>query len=369
MKILIVKTSSLGDLIHVFPVLSYLRQRFPEAQIDWVVERPFASLIEAHPYVNRVISIDTRVWKRALFSRRTWREIRDARRELRTEEYDCVYDLQGNVKSGLVTFLARSACKVGFGPASLPEWPNRFFTNHQYEISLGQNIREDYLSIVKQHLSDKGEGGEKDVDEAVLLLRLSDDERRSIQPYLLDKAILVCPGSAWRNKRMTEEALIALLRGILKNAGGSGETHLLFAWGSDEERACVGRLHEEFLGECESTVMERLSLPALQHVMAHVETVLAMDSLALHLCGTTQTPSLSVFGPSAMNKYKPLGSEHRAYQGKCPYGQQFEKRCPILRTCQTGACIRDLDVGEVLECLGREGREGSEKCPKKDSSI
>ena len=85
-----------------------------------------------------------------------------------------------------------------------------------------------------------------------------------------------------------------------------------------------------------------MSLPLWQHFMYLVDGVISVDSAALHLCGTTTTPSFSLFGPSSALAYRPLGSKHDAFQGTCPYGTTFDKRCPSLRTCETGACLKEV---------------------------
>jgi heptosyltransferase-1 len=79
MKILLIKTSSLGDIIHAFPTLSFLRQKFPDAKIDWVVEKPFAELVKAHPFVNDVLTVDTKGWRKNLISKETWKTVQEAR--------------------------------------------------------------------------------------------------------------------------------------------------------------------------------------------------------------------------------------------------------------------------------------------------
>jgi len=106
MRILLVKTSSLGDVVHNLPVASDVRARFPEARIDWVVEEGFADIPRLHPAVGRVIPVAVRRWRRALFSADTWRELRAFRDSVRAERYDLVLDTQGLIKSAL---LARQA--------------------------------------------------------------------------------------------------------------------------------------------------------------------------------------------------------------------------------------------------------------------
>ncbi len=102
MRILLVKTSSLGDVIHNLPVVSDLRHSFPDAQIDWCVEEAFADIPRLHADVAEVIPIAVRRWRKALGQRATWREIGRFRSRLASADYDVVLDTQGLFKSGLI---------------------------------------------------------------------------------------------------------------------------------------------------------------------------------------------------------------------------------------------------------------------------
>ncbi|MBL8374340.1 lipopolysaccharide heptosyltransferase I [Accumulibacter sp.] len=106
MRILLVKTSSLGDVIHNLPVVSDLRLSLPEAQIDWCVEEAFADIPRLHPAVDQVHPVAIRRWRRQLGSLATWRELGDFRRQLGARPYDFVLDTQGLLKSALITRLA-----------------------------------------------------------------------------------------------------------------------------------------------------------------------------------------------------------------------------------------------------------------------
>lgn len=107
MRILLVKTSSLGDVIHNLPVVCDLRRAFPEAQIDWCVEEAFADIPRLHPAIAAVIPVAVRRWRRTLGQRASWREIGEFRRRLRHTPYDVVLDTQGLLKSGLIARQAR----------------------------------------------------------------------------------------------------------------------------------------------------------------------------------------------------------------------------------------------------------------------
>ena len=102
MRILLVKTSSLGDVIHNLPVVSDLRRSFPEARIDWCVEEAFADVPSMHPGVGQVIPVALRRWRKNLGGLATWREMRDFRRRIGETRYDVVLDTQGLLKSALI---------------------------------------------------------------------------------------------------------------------------------------------------------------------------------------------------------------------------------------------------------------------------
>jgi heptosyltransferase I len=338
-KILIIKTSSLGDIVQAFPALEYLAGKCPQASIDWVVEAPYAELLKAHPCVHSVIQIHTQKWRRSLFSSSTWYEMAALRRQLRVQEYDAVFDLQGNMKSGMVLSQVRSRCKVGFGRKNVSEWPNLLFSTHKVEVTPHQNVRQEYLALAGSffHETPYWEAGKQ-------LLRLSDEQANRVELLLAgapSPKVMVCAGSAWKNKQLPAQTLIAFLRRVQQDL----KCHFLLMWGSEAERAAAQQM-QSALAE-HASVVERLSLPLLQHLMHGCALVIAMDSLPLHLAGTTGTPTYSVFGASSAAKYNPLGEKHAAFQGSCPYGKKFERRCPILRTCATGACIRTLEA-EVL---------------------
>ena len=105
MKILIVKLSSLGDVVHAMPAVQDILQALPMAQIDWVVERGFAPLVQRCTGVSRVIECELRRWRKAPFSHLTRHAWRAFKTELQRESYDAVIDLQGLSKSALVAWL------------------------------------------------------------------------------------------------------------------------------------------------------------------------------------------------------------------------------------------------------------------------
>jgi heptosyltransferase-1 len=346
-KILIIKTSALGDIVQTYPVLDFLRDKFPDAIIDWVIEKPYAEVVQAHPKINNVLCVNTKKWRKGFFNFSKFKEIRDFWRQLRSQSYDVAFDLQGNIKSGLILSQVKSKQKAGFGKHSVSEWPNLFFTDHRFNPPVGGNIRDDYLAIVKEFFCDISLVKFHDV-----VLNISEIQKNVIQSILSnDKClhgpkVIVCPGSAWRNKQLTIECLIAFLSKVQHHL----KCNFLFLWGSSDEKDVVDQLYRQFITH--SLVIDHMCLPMVQNLMIAADLIIAMDSLPLHLAGTTSTPSFSIFGPSSAQKYKPIGVHHHAFQGHCPYGRTLVKRCPILRTCPTGACIRQLSGDELFAEFG-----------------
>lgn len=347
MKVLIIKTSSLGDIIHTFPVVGLIKELFPHSTIDWVVEQPSLELVKAHPNVDRAIEINTKQWRKKWLSGETIQAIKTFKGQLQETEYDVIFDLQGNVKSGIATWLAKSPHKVGFSKERVPEWPNLLATNRRYLPPPEMNIRNEYLYLVQSHFQNFCA-----YDYPGIKLNLTREENAELSKIVQKIQttskipIMICGGSNWKNKQLSEECLESFLELTQKHY----DCQFIFVWGKENEKEIAECLSKKFKS---SIVLNKMSLPLLQHVMYYVKLVIAMDSLALHLAATTSTPTFSVFGASLASKYKPTGKIHVAIQGKCPYGQNFNARCPKLRSCSTGACIRSLTGQAIFDAMPR----------------
>lgn len=330
-RVLIVKTSSLGDIIQAFVVLDDLKKRLPEVLIDWVVEAPYTSIVSAHPLVSRVISLE----KRDL-----WGGIR----RLRKQKYDFVFDLQGNCKSGLVTFFSRGKVKVGYGFSSVREWPNVLTTHKRFNVSKEQNIRLFYLELIERYFKKKVFEHKSDGVQFFI----EEDEKIKIRTIVQNSAkmlrIMICPGSKWINKQLDQRTLVSFLQKIEEVY----EVAFFLVWGGETEKI---QCHEIKANLKEAIVIEKLLLPTWQNLMNEMDLVIAVDSSALHLCATGSTPSFSIFGPTSAAIFKPIGERHVVFQGSCPYGRRFVKQCPILRSCQTGACIREIKAEELFQAF------------------
>ncbi|MDZ4255314.1 MAG: lipopolysaccharide heptosyltransferase I, partial [Sulfuritalea sp.] len=133
MRILLIKTSSLGDVVHNLPVVTDLRRSYPEAQIDWVVEEGFCEIPRLHPGLNRVIPVALRRWRKALLTPATWGEIRSFRSALQEQSYDLVIDTQGLLKSALIARLARGT-RCGYNATAAREAIAARFYDVRFEV-------------------------------------------------------------------------------------------------------------------------------------------------------------------------------------------------------------------------------------------
>ncbi len=293
MRSLVVKMSALGDIVQAFSVLAYLKSLGP---VDWVVEEKFSSLVRAHPLVDRVIAIDSK-------KPSSWNL-----RALRKYRYDAIYDLQGNCKSGLFTLLARGSEKIGFTLKQNAEWPNRLALSKGVKIDPSAPIRNQYRAIVQA----------SDCPPSPLIAE-------EVPPF--DRpTLMICAGSNWQSKRLNTSEWIDLLKPI-------DSAQFLFVWKSEAEKEFALSLQDALGGITRGD----LSLPTWQAVMRCCIGVVSVDSCALHLAVDGGVPAYGFFGPSSGAIYGPEGAY---FQGACPFGETFTKRCPRLRTCQA-PCMRN----------------------------
>ncbi|HZW35300.1 MAG TPA: glycosyltransferase family 9 protein, partial [Candidatus Deferrimicrobiaceae bacterium] len=148
-RILIVKLSALGDVAHALPVIDFLRRVAPGADVDWVVDRRFAGLLDGNPRLRRVVPLDLKRWKREWSTPAARREASAAVAHLREGKYDVAFDLQGNSKSGVITRLSGAPLRYGFDRNGAREAPNLLFTNRKVALRPGdRHVSQKLLRIV-----------------------------------------------------------------------------------------------------------------------------------------------------------------------------------------------------------------------------
>jgi len=330
-KILIVKTSSLGDIIQSLPVLDELKANFPNIEIDWVVEDMHQNLLSFHPLIDLVVT----------FNRH---HLIKFAKKLRRKKYDVVLDLQGNTKSALITFLAKARKKVGFGRKSVTEFLNLLVTTHKYNVSKKMNIQNYYLELVRKHFNTQPLLDRKSLNLAIN----QNDLPKELKLDSHQLKVMVAMNSARKNKELDDTTLIS----FLQKFNSQYRVHLYFVYGSRHEEEKCGYLKNQIGENC--TVLGKMSIPVWQNVMDKMDLIFTIDTSALYLGGTTSTVTFSIFGPTDSRVFRPPG-KHFSAQGTCPYKVKYVKQCPYLRNCQTSACIKKISLeklwNEFQQCL------------------
>jgi heptosyltransferase-1 len=263
-RILFVKTSSLGDVVHNCPAVSDVARNVPGAVIDWVVEESFAEIAALHGSVRRVIPVAVRRWRGDLLSPGTWSEFGRFRRELRGERYDFVIDSQGLVKSALVAALARGA-RHGFARASAREpFAARFYgVRHAVPLALHAVERNRRLAAAALGYAPAG--------ACDYGLRVSGDAPIPVRsPY----ALLLTMTS--REDKLWPEEHWRALGAALEERG----LHCLLPWGSEEERRRCGRIATAIRG---AVVPRRMTLEELARLARGAQRVVGVDTGLAHL--------------------------------------------------------------------------------------
>ncbi len=254
-KILLVKTSSLGDVVHNLPVATDIRRHFPDARIDWVVEEPYAPLVALHPAVRRVIPVALRRWRRRLLGGATWKEIGEFRRLSQTETYDAIIDTQGLVKSAFVARAARGR-RHGFDAGTAREPLAARFYDVTHHIARTQH------AVPRNRL----------LAAAALGYRIDD---------------AVEHGSSRRDKLWAEAGWIELGRQL----AARGLDRVL-PWGSEEERLRSERVARE-LGDASVPPLEPLG--RLAALLAGAAAVVGVDTGLTHLAAALGRPVAAIY--------------------------------------------------------------------------
>ncbi len=329
MKALIVKTSSIGDIIQSFPVIGYLKSKNQDIEIDWVVEERCKELVVNHPCLRKVFVFHKR---KNLFK---------VIREIRKERYDVLFDLQGNAKSSIFTFWAKAKKKVGFSRQSAPEWINVFFTNQRFRVSQTMNIRQQYLSLAQNFFSDIAEDIPNQVQYQ--LSKETQEKAGSLIKPGSDRICVINIGAKWESKHLNVKLLQDLIPKLYENFG------FLFYFITYPDMPMIDSLFD--YAYCYR--LPYLSLLEIYSLLKKADLLISSDSSILHLGEMADIPTVSFFGPSSSFIYKPMGMRHFSFQGRCPHGQIFIKRCKHLRSCQSKACMEKCSIDSVFSYIHR----------------
>lgn len=327
MRILIIKTSALGDIIHALPVLDYLHQVAPGVHIDWVVEEAFLELLSGNPLLDRLITVSFKRWRKSPVASRTLREVGAFRKSLQEREYDLVFDIQGNFKSGLICWLANSKRKIGFSRDNVQEQLNALFTDQKVALlpdDRHATIR--YLRIVSAPFK---------IDPAGLTLTTDihtahDDEAAGqiVSQTGSGPVLLFHTGTTWQTKLWHEAGWISLARNLLTRYPAAT---ILLSWGNEPERETAIRIAQQAGRRVQ--VLERLPLKRFAALLKRVDVVVGGDTGPVHLAAVVGTATVSFYRCTDGSLNGPKGERHVIVQSPLACTKCLKKTCERNEEC------------------------------------
>jgi heptosyltransferase-1 len=347
MRVLIVKISALGDVIHALPALAWLKSADPGMEIDWLVEEGFAPLLEGHPLLRRVHRLGFKRWRRQGWAA-VLKGVRQVLRTLRRENYDLVLDLQGNSKSGLFTLFSGAARRYGFARDGVREWPNLLATSHKVPLKPeDHHISDRSLAVARAAFPGGTEaplaGPMHVIPEASAAVR-----RRLVELDLDRQPLVVLQyGTTWVTKLWPLECWRELVGRLHR------ERHLrpVLIWGNDAEHEACEEIRKA--GESRAVIWPRGTLPELVALLQEADLVVGGDTGPIHIAAAVGTPTVSLFRVTDATRNGPRGEEHIRLQSPLDCSPCLRKACE-----RDAECGHSLEVDTVFDAVVRQlGRE------------
>jgi lipopolysaccharide heptosyltransferase I len=319
-RIAIIKPSALGDIVHALPVLSALRELEPAAHITWVVNHGFESLLQGHPDLNATLPFDRSAFRKGLVS--SLRYARTLANQLRRERFDWVLDLQGLLRTGLMTAATGASRRIGF--ANAREGSRHFYTERIAVPDADAIHAVDRYWKFVDHLG----GGHLTKQfrvpvNAELVAEVERELAALPRPW-----IAVAVGAKWLTKRWTPAHFAAVLNAAQAEHGG---TTIFVGSGEDRELSAeaIRLLHGS---HCDLT--GQTSLPKLAALFSVCDAMLGNDTGPLHLAAALGVPCVAPYTCTKIALHGPYGPMQRyARSTTVPCAGSYLKRCPHGMIC------------------------------------
>jgi heptosyltransferase-1 len=331
MKVLLVKTSSLGDLIHSFPALNDAVTAIPGLSFDWVVEEAFTEVPSWSRHVDKVIPIALRRWRKSPWQ--TWRsgEWRAFVHNLQAREYDLVIDAQGLLKSALTARKALGV-KAGLDQDSAREPFASFFYRRRLPVPKGAHAISRVRRLFALALGYSVPEGEPE-DYGM-------QREKFPTPQISQPFVLFLHGTTWRSKHYPEAQWFALARLAVQSG-----VDVLIPWGNDTEHARADRIAASGNSV---RILPKQSLTELAGLIANARGIIAVDTGLAHLASAFQTPQVVLFGPTQPELTGVLGANQKNLQaaGDCVPCMQHQCRHPESSNGEP-VCFKELSPEQV----------------------
>jgi lipopolysaccharide heptosyltransferase I len=345
-KILIVKTSAIGDVTHTLPALLSLRDHYPDSHIAWLVEEAAADIIIGHPALDRVLIARRKAWLADLRAGRVLRALREFVRFIqlvRDTRYDLVIDFQGLLKSAIWVFLAKGVRKAGFGRGMQHAELSYVVLNEPVPaVDMNQHAIERELLLLegigipaKQIRYELPISPEHE-SEAAAFLRTS-----GISEH--DRVVAVSPMARWPTK-LWEPSHFAAVADRLEAQG----IRVVFTGGT-QDRTSIDEICR--LMTTKSRRLDgKTSLKTLAAIYRRAQVLLTTDSGPMHLAAAAGTSVVALFGPTAPWRTGPYGPRHTVLRAGISCSPCFKKQC-LTTDYEERACMKRLSVDEVVRAV------------------
>jgi len=304
MRVLFVRLSSFGDVVFALPAAKALKAALPAAHLAWAVEGPLAPLLEGAAYVDEILVANTRVWRTAILEKKTREEISDFLRRGRGLGADLVVDAQGLFKSAFITAAIPARRKVGFGFRTSTEWINCLFTNERVDVDRAAHPHVvDQMLALAEHVTGKT-GFERVPDVRHLVERedpVVDDwlQRIGSRPFAVLQAF-----SSKVNKEWGADDVVAFAERLSRDG-----IQPVLRWGPGEEsRAAELIALSKKSSSSPSILLAPPTTPASSaRLAARAALFVGADTGPTHLAAAAGVPTLALFGPTAVERFSPVG--------------------------------------------------------------
>lgn len=355
-RILIVKLGSIGDIVHTLPVLRTLRARFPKAFIAWAVEEKLADLLYENADLDEIIIISTKRWRKNL-SFSTLSEVMETVRNLRERSFDLVFDFQGLIKSGVVSFLTGAKDRAGFSRKDCREKANALFTNRKARpfIQTGHVVDKN-LSLLKKLRIDKF--------ATEFSLKSSPEAKASISSFcdsnsdFFQKPIAaINPGVGFPTKQWALDRFAKIADRVFRELN----LNILLTWGPGEKEKVeeiASQMEENSLIAPPTTILESIAL------YQKLDLFIGGDTGPLHICAALGVPTVSIFGPTDPARNGAYGSGHTTAFKKLSCSFCYKRKCPTQNEC-----MMELKEEEVFEAILKNNYNASVNPNSKKGTI
>ena len=323
MKIAVVKLSAMGDIIHAMVALQYMKQADPSLEIDWIVEKVFAPVLEGNPHIDHILPVNLKAIKK---DKKAFFAQRKLLKEYAKNNYDLVIDAQGLIKSAL-TSMYLGQRRAGFSKNSIREGIASYLYDQKVDIAYDANTIDRNAKVLSQPLG-------FEITEKMILAKepflfyTKDDE---LDSYLSKekKNIIFVIGSTWESRNYPKEKFLQIADALQEN--------VLVAWGSDQER-----IRAEWIAENSeyATLLPKISLNALKAVIGASDLLIGNDTGPTHMAWGLNVPSITIFGPTPVN---------RVYE--TPINKVIKSHSTVnhYKLDKNDFSIRDIDADEIIE--------------------